>query len=231
MVEYQGHDAQVSKETGKPTPEQFRWSKNVDRAQKAQDALIALKANIASPTFTGDPKAPTPSPGDNDTSLATTAFVTAAVLAGVAGHVLQTLQATYAANADLSTAIPADDTVPLIGEGTEVLTLAITPASASNKILCLVQLWGATITNVIVTAALFRGSTCINATGLGGNTGGSGVQDMTINHLDSPASASAQTYSVRVGPASGTTRLNGQTSGRLYGGTSVCTLTLMEIKG
>jgi hypothetical protein len=32
-------------------------------------------APIASPTFTGDPKAPTPSTADNDTSIATTAFV------------------------------------------------------------------------------------------------------------------------------------------------------------
>jgi hypothetical protein len=39
-------------------------------------------APIASPTFTGDPKAPTPAPGDNDTSVATTAFVHAAVAAG-----------------------------------------------------------------------------------------------------------------------------------------------------
>lgn len=35
-------------------------------------------APINSPTFTGDPKGPTPAPGDNDTSLATTAFVTTA---------------------------------------------------------------------------------------------------------------------------------------------------------
>jgi hypothetical protein len=40
------------------------------------------RAPLASPTFTGDPKAPTPSPGDNDTSIATTAFVAAAVSAG-----------------------------------------------------------------------------------------------------------------------------------------------------
>jgi hypothetical protein len=39
-------------------------------------------ALLASPTFTGDPKAPTPAPGDNDTSLATTAFVQAAVSGG-----------------------------------------------------------------------------------------------------------------------------------------------------
>lgn len=41
------------------------------------DTGLALKADIASPTFTGDPKAPTPSVGDNDTSIATTAFVRA----------------------------------------------------------------------------------------------------------------------------------------------------------
>jgi len=47
------------------------------------DAADALKAPLASPVFTGNPVAPTPSPGDNDTSLATTAFVAAAVAAGV----------------------------------------------------------------------------------------------------------------------------------------------------
>jgi hypothetical protein len=40
---------------------------------------ITGKADIASPTFTGNPKAPTPSAGDNDTSIATTAFVSTAI--------------------------------------------------------------------------------------------------------------------------------------------------------
>jgi len=40
---------------------------------------ISGKANIASPTFTGDPKAPTPTAGDNDTSIATTQFVQSAL--------------------------------------------------------------------------------------------------------------------------------------------------------
>jgi hypothetical protein len=40
---------------------------------------LAAKADIASPTFTGDPKAPTPGTADNDTSIATTAFVRAAI--------------------------------------------------------------------------------------------------------------------------------------------------------
>jgi hypothetical protein len=42
-------------------------------------ADIANKADIASPTFTGVPAAPTASPGTDTTQLATTAFVTAAV--------------------------------------------------------------------------------------------------------------------------------------------------------
>lgn len=41
-------------------------------------ALLAPKAN---PVFTGDPQAPTPAPGDNDTSIATSAFVQAAITA------------------------------------------------------------------------------------------------------------------------------------------------------
>jgi len=42
-------------------------------------ARSALKADLASPVFTGDPRAPTPTAGDNDTSIATTAFVTGAI--------------------------------------------------------------------------------------------------------------------------------------------------------
>lgn len=38
-------------------------------------SALAAKAPIDAPTFTGNPKAPTPTAGDNDTSLATTAFV------------------------------------------------------------------------------------------------------------------------------------------------------------
>ena len=41
------------------------------------DILELLKANIASPTFTGIPSGPTAAPGTNTTQLATTAFVTA----------------------------------------------------------------------------------------------------------------------------------------------------------
>ena len=50
-------------------------------ATKADTTAVDLKADIASPAFTGNPTAPTPTAGDNDTSIATTAFVTTAVAA------------------------------------------------------------------------------------------------------------------------------------------------------
>jgi hypothetical protein len=52
-------------------------------ATAAAAALANLGgAPLASPVFTGNPTAPTPSTGDNDTSVATTAFVSTAVATG-----------------------------------------------------------------------------------------------------------------------------------------------------
>ena len=47
--------------------------------------LATIYAPIDNPGATGDPKSVTPAPGDNDTSIATTAFVTAAVAAAGGG--------------------------------------------------------------------------------------------------------------------------------------------------
>lgn len=51
----------------------------------ATQTALNLKANLASPTFTGTPAAPTASSSDNSTKLATTAYVDAAVTAGGGG--------------------------------------------------------------------------------------------------------------------------------------------------
>ena len=52
---------------------------DVDTNESDGDTATALKADIAGPTFTGTPAAPTASAGTNTTQLATTAFVTTAV--------------------------------------------------------------------------------------------------------------------------------------------------------
>ncbi len=209
------------------TAEMRRFLDDLARASNIFSGVAtAAEATALLDVFTSVLKGLVPASGGG-----TTTFLRADATFAVPPYVVrQCLQTTYATNADITDNIPADDSIPLITGGAEVLSLAITPNDNTNKVLVLVNLFGQTVTNVIWTTALFRGTTCINAVGNGGNTGTAGVQDVSICHLDSPASASAQTYSVRVGLSAGTLRLNGLTSGRLYGGASACTLTLMEIE-
>jgi len=66
------------------TPDSFTGTLPIAKggtgATNQSDALSNLGgAPIASPVLTGDPKAPTPATGDSDTSIATTAFVQAAM--------------------------------------------------------------------------------------------------------------------------------------------------------
>jgi hypothetical protein len=51
----------------------------------AQQTALDLKANLASPTLTGTPTAPTAAPATNNTQIATTAYADAAVAAGGGG--------------------------------------------------------------------------------------------------------------------------------------------------
>jgi hypothetical protein len=53
-------------------------------SQTDLQTALDLKAPLASPVFTGDARAVTPTFGDNDTSIATTAFVQAGLLGGTA---------------------------------------------------------------------------------------------------------------------------------------------------
>lgn len=57
----------------------------VDGLAASVASSLALKAPLASPSLTGNPTAPTPSPGDSDTSIATTAFVQNAIAAYAPG--------------------------------------------------------------------------------------------------------------------------------------------------
>lgn len=76
--------------------------------KEAQTAALALKAPLASPEFTGTPKAPTASAGSNDTTVATTAFVTAAINT-IAGSLATAL--TFKGVVDKAADLPADNTV------------------------------------------------------------------------------------------------------------------------
>jgi hypothetical protein len=77
--------------SGTPTVNQLAQWTDATHIKGTSIATLGL-ALLASPTFTGDPKAPTPSLGDNDTSIATTAFVQATLGATVPSGTLMLFQ-------------------------------------------------------------------------------------------------------------------------------------------
>lgn len=135
-------------------------------------------------------------------------------------------QTTYATNTDLGTDLPDDDTIPTSTEGDQVMSDSITLSDATKRVKVTVFVWGSATDNV--TIVLLRDGTVINVGGARSvNT--NSYFAFTMAYIDSPASASALTYSVRVGAYQSPVRLNGTTSSRRWGGAAKCTLILEEV--
>lgn len=75
------------------------------------DVISLGFATLASPNFTGDPRAPTPSLGDNDTSVATTAFVQSAIATAPSGFTTGDAKLTFKTNADPGWIIANDGSI------------------------------------------------------------------------------------------------------------------------
>ena len=54
--------------------------------------------------------------------------------------------------------------------------------------------------------------------------------EVNIDWIHSPATIGTVTYTIRAGGSVGIARMNGNASGRLFGGTAACTLVAQEIK-
>jgi hypothetical protein len=148
------------------------------------------------------------------------------------GSTVQSRISYYTASADLTAAIPIDDTTPRWDEGTEVVFDPITLSSASNKVRVTAVAHGAV--NNYWTIALFRNASLGADAAIAGaiTVGGVGtdIQCATILYEDAPGSVGPHTYSVRAGPAAGTLRLNGTNTARRLGGIFRTVLLLEEIK-
>lgn len=156
-----------------------------------------------------------------DTAAARTA-------AGFTKSVVDTAYVEYKTNADLTTAIPADDTIPQVTEGTQVLSQAITPKATTNRIKVHISGVGATAAADLLTVAVFRngGANAIASIGI---TSTGSIMPLSLLFEDSPGSVSAQTYTVRVGASTQVTRLNGTTAARYMGGTIPFAMSLTEL--
>lgn len=168
-----------------------------------------------------------------EVSTGTGLALSGGTLAAAAGVVVGRAYAEYATYATLTAQIPLDDTIPQITEGTEILSVSITPKSATNRVQVRVTVHAliqdsANRTGIV---AIFRngGADAIAARSASLYAGGAQVaQGVVLEFEDVPGSTTAQTYTVRVGPTGGTMYLNGSSSNRTLGGVQRATAALTE---
>jgi hypothetical protein len=115
--------------------------------------------------------------------------------AGGGGKVLQVVQAVYSTQT-------ANSSATYVSTG---LTATITPSATTSKVFVLVSLPMAPNVTIVADATIFRGTTGgtnLAPTSLGGQYGTQG--NINMQYLDSPATASAQVYTVASKTSSGT---------------------------
>lgn len=137
----------------------------------------------------------------------------------------------YLLNADLTTQIPADDTIPQVTEGTQIISVSYTPKSATNRLRLRFQgVAAATSGPVNLIAAVFSSASANALTAIDVLSPAGGYEHMATEYEYVPGTTSALTFTVRAGPGNALTmRMNGGDGTRLLGGTQRATLVIEEI--
>lgn len=149
----------------------------------------------------------------------------------VLGSVIDRAYAEYTANADLTTQIPADDTIPQNTEGTQIISVSFTPKSTTSRVRLRFSGEFTMAAAGTTAAALFSGA---SANALAARTktvtAGSNREQLYVETEHVPGVTTAITYSVRVGPLTAVAaRFNGTSAAREFGGTEVASLVIEEI--
>ena len=148
-----------------------------------------------------------------------------------AGNIIQVVNVHDGAYATASTTIPLDNTIPQNTEGTEYMSLAITPTSATSKLLITVNAGFAVATGDWVSGAIFQDSD-VNALAswavYQASPGASG--NCNFSHFMTAGTTSATTFKFRAGTNGGVALyFNGNTGGGNFGGTTASSITITEI--
>lgn len=167
-----------------------------------------------------------------DAGTDTTRAVTPATLAGasIGGKVLGQKTVTIDTLFSTLNTIPADDTIPQITEGAELLSLSYTPVSATTKLYVWYRLLLHNNNSRIITVASFRDGVT-DAVHSVGQYNANNIFTLFNKFTINSGSTSTTTFSIRVGgSASGTTSVNGTNTSRVYGGTSISYLGILEVE-
>ena len=148
-----------------------------------------------------------------------------------AGAQVQAVEATPVVSVvTCSTLIPDDDTIPQNTEGDEVITVTITPTSATNRLRIefnAPHIGAGGVDDIGV--ALFQDSTA-NALAAGRGRNPSRLQ-LSLVHEMAAGTTSATTFKIRIGGTGVTCYVNGNGAGaRIFGGVAAARLRVTEIK-
>lgn len=148
-----------------------------------------------------------------------------------AGSVLQVVNFQTGAVATGTTTIPLDNTIPQITEGTQFLSLAITPISATSKLLFNIIVTGSPAVADYIATALFQGATANAIAATNQYTGANGGTAFGIlNYFMTSGTTSSTTFTVRAGTRNaGTVTINGGGGVGYYGGVMYSSITITEI--
>ena len=147
------------------------------------------------------------------------------------GTVLQVVNYQTGALATGTSTIPIDDTIPQNTEGDQVMSLAITPLSATSRIKVDVVLYGSTSTATAwVTAALFQDSVASALMAGTANSNFSGeICHVSFTHYQASVGTTLITFKVRAATTAGTLSFNGYLGGRIFGGVMGSSITITEV--
>lgn len=149
--------------------------------------------------------------------------------------IVKVYSGTLTTRKDITTTIPLDNTIPQITEGSEVLTVTLTPTSATNKLVFTITLTYSVTSGKYGIAALFQDTTAnaLYAGILGYGDSPKGTTTLTYTMV--AGTTSETTFKVRAGlnASSGSDRLyiNGDnTINPFFGGVSVSSIIVTEIR-
>ena len=147
-------------------------------------------------------------------------------------RLVQVVNTTTGTMATGTTVMVSDDTTPQNDEGIELMTLAITPTHASNKLLIEVVI--ASIdsgANNYMFTALFQDSTSNALASTSTFMAADGGHDISFSHYMTTGTTSSTTFKVRAGGNNAaTTTFNGRTAGAKMNGTFASSITISEIR-
>jgi hypothetical protein len=211
---------------------------SIDTAHLADDQITLAKmaagtdGNIISYDASGNPVAiATGSDGQVLTSAgagAPPAFEAAAA----GGLVVQVVTTQTGAVASNTGTIPHDDTIPTSSEGAWFMELAITPTSASNRLIIIMhaKLGSSSALNErILCVFQDSGSAALAVQSSRQNSQNSASNDISLLHSMIAGTASATTFKMRAGCGAGTTTFNGNSGSREFGGAGASSITIMEV--